>query len=63
VLSGTRSIEDLSARGADLVHDAFAAGVQWGFRLVALLALAGLVVTVLAVGGRLVRPRAAEAAP
>jgi hypothetical protein len=42
--------------------------MQWGFRLVALLALAGLVVSVLWVGGTLQRARArpapqAEASP
>jgi hypothetical protein len=41
----------------ELVRDAFAAGLQWGFRLVALLALAGLVVSVLSVGGSLPRFR------
>jgi EmrB/QacA subfamily drug resistance transporter len=62
VLAGTGTAEDLSGRAAALAHDAFAAGIQWGFRLVAALALAGLVVTVLAVGGRL-RARVAQATP
>jgi hypothetical protein len=45
----------------DIVRDAFAAGMQWSFRLVALLALGGLVVSVLFVGGSLLR-RGREAA-
>src|SRR3712207_6249215 len=40
-------------RIVELLREAFAAGMQWGFRLVALLALAGLVVAVLFVGGSL----------
>ena len=35
----------------DLVREAFASGLAWSFRLVAVLALAGLVVSVLFVGG------------
>ena len=61
VLAGTGTVEDLSGRAAALAHDAFAAGIQWGFRLVAARALAGFVVTVLAVGGRLRRARVAPA--
>jgi MFS family permease len=45
----------------DIVRDAFAAGMQWSFRLVAVLALGGLVVSVLFVGGSLLR-RGREAA-
>jgi MFS family permease len=40
-----------------VVRDAFASGMHWGFRLVAFLALVGLVVTVLRVGGPLRGPR------
>src|SRR3712207_2544491 len=39
-------------RLVELVRDAFASGMQWGFRLVALLALVGLVVSALGVGRR-----------
>jgi EmrB/QacA subfamily drug resistance transporter len=60
-LSGTDSANSLLARFpaetadrmVELVREAFAAGMQWSFRLVALLALAGLVVSVLFVGGSL----------
>jgi EmrB/QacA subfamily drug resistance transporter len=75
-LAGTGSSATLLARfpGAvgdrlvELTRDAFAAGMQWGFRLVAALALAGLIVSVLFVGGSLLRVRpgaghAAEARP
>jgi hypothetical protein len=63
VLAGTESagqvLDDLSKRAADqvmeLVREAFTAGMQWGFRLVALLALGGLVVSVLFVAGPLLR--------
>ena len=62
-LAGTESAPQILARfsGAtaerliELVRDAFAAGMQWSFRLVALLALCGLVVSVLFVGGSLLR--------
>ena len=37
------------------MRDAFAAGMQWAFRLVALMALVGLLVSVLFVGGSLLR--------
>jgi MFS family permease len=65
VLAGTDSaaeaVAQLSSRASDLVvsvvRDAFAAGMEWGFRLVAALALLGLVVTVLFVGGSLLRQR------
>jgi EmrB/QacA subfamily drug resistance transporter len=49
-------------RLVELVREAFAAGMQWGFRLVAVLALAGLVVSVLWVGGTLQRARGRPAA-
>jgi EmrB/QacA subfamily drug resistance transporter len=72
-LAGTDSAEDLlarfSSRTADrlveLVREAFAAGLQWAFRLVALLALGGLLVSLFYVGGSLVRgrPRAEPAPP
>jgi len=69
-LSGTESASSLIARfpaeAADrlveLVREAFAAGMQWAFRLVALLALAGLVVSVLFVGGSLLGARRRPAA-
>jgi hypothetical protein len=57
-LAGTESAGEIlarfSARAADrlleIVRESFAAGMQWGFRLVAALALAGVVVSVLFVG-------------
>ena len=45
----------IADRLLELIRDAFAAGMQWAFRLVALLALLGLVVSVLFVGGSLLR--------
>ena len=75
-LAGTDSARPCSARFpgvvgdrlVELIREAFAAGMQWGFRLVAALALAGLVVSVLYVGGSLLgvksqSGRAAEASP
>jgi dipeptide/tripeptide permease len=72
ILAGTSSAlkvrADLPTAVADhvaaVVREAFAAGMTWSFRLVALLALVGLAVTVLRVGGTLVgfRRRAPEAA-
>jgi len=64
-LAGTDTADSLLARFpaatadamVELVRGAFAAGMQWGFRLVALLALAGLVVSVLFVGGSLLGAR------
>jgi hypothetical protein len=58
-LAGTESAGEILARfpgrAADrlleIVRESFAAGMQWGFRLVAALALAGVVVSVLFVGG------------
>jgi EmrB/QacA subfamily drug resistance transporter len=69
-LAGTDSATELLARFpsatadrlVELVRESFAAGMQWGFRLVALLALAGLVVSVLWVGGTLQRARGRRAA-
>jgi hypothetical protein len=43
-------------RLVELVREAFAAGMQRSFRLVALLALGRVIVSVLGVGGSLVRP-------
>jgi len=43
----------------ELVREAFASGLTWSFRLVAALAFAGVVVSVLAVGGSL-RDRASK---
>ncbi|MET0761654.1 MAG: DHA2 family efflux MFS transporter permease subunit [Thermoleophilaceae bacterium] len=68
-LAGTDSAATLLARFpggvgdrlVELVREAFAAGMQWGFRLVAALALAGLVVSVLFVGGSLLGARAGRA--
>jgi EmrB/QacA subfamily drug resistance transporter len=64
-LAGTESAAEVVARqGAaaaerllEIVRDAFVAGLNWSFRLVALLALAGLLVSVLFVGGSLRRRR------
>ena len=61
VLAGTDSAAQVLARHGgeipgglvELVREAFAAGLSWSFRFVALLALGGLVVSVLRVGGRL----------
>jgi EmrB/QacA subfamily drug resistance transporter len=58
-LAGTESAADILARFSErtgerliqLVRDAFASGMQWSFRLVAALALCGLLVSVLYVGG------------
>jgi EmrB/QacA subfamily drug resistance transporter len=64
-LAGTESAAEIlsrfSAEAADrileLVREAFAAGMQWAFRLVAVLAFVGLVISVLFVGGSLLRSR------
>jgi EmrB/QacA subfamily drug resistance transporter len=69
-LAGTESASSLLGRFpaetadrlVELVREAFAAGMQWAFRLVALLALAGLVVSVLSVGGSLLGARRRAAA-
>jgi EmrB/QacA subfamily drug resistance transporter len=64
--SATSILDRFPAATADriveLLREAFAAGMQWGFRLVALLALAGLVVAVLFVGGSLLGTRRRGAA-
>jgi MFS family permease len=60
VLAGTDSAAEVLARYGgqipggliELVREAFVAGLTWSFRLVALLALCGLVVSVLFVGNR-----------
>ena len=70
-LAGTDSANSLLTRFpattadrlVELLREAFAAGMQWAFRLVALLALAGLIVSVLFVGGSLLGARAAAAQP
>jgi EmrB/QacA subfamily drug resistance transporter len=62
-LAGTDSAAELIARRGgeaaerlvEIVRDAFVAGLNWSFRLVALLALAGLLVAILFVGGPLLR--------
>lgn len=69
VLAGSDSaaqvLAQLPARAGDkvveLVREAFAAGMQWGFRLVAVLALLGFVVTVLFVAGSLLGRRGRDA--
>jgi EmrB/QacA subfamily drug resistance transporter len=69
-LAGTESSAQLLARFSertadrliDVVRDAFVSGMQWGFRTVALLALGGLLVSVLYIGRPRAEPRA-EAAP
>jgi hypothetical protein len=71
VLAGTDSAAQVLMRHGgeipggliELVREAFVAGLSWSFRLVALLALGGLVVSVLFVGERRVRPRAAQGDP
>jgi hypothetical protein len=69
-LAGTESAAEVLARFSsgtadrilELVRDAFAAGMQWAFRLVAVLAFAGVVVSLLYVGGSLLRGRGSAAA-
>jgi EmrB/QacA subfamily drug resistance transporter len=64
-LAGTESAAQILARFSEktaerlieLVREAFAAGMQWSFRLVAVLAFLGLLVSVLFVGGSLLRGR------
>ena len=66
-LAGTESAAEIVARqGAaaadrliEVVRDAFVTGLNWSFRLVALLALTGLVISVLFVGGSLLGRRSA----
>src|SRR3954452_21808474 len=55
VLAGTGSAGHLPQEVVDLVRESFAAGMQWAFRVVALLALGGLLISVLFVGGSLLR--------
>jgi EmrB/QacA subfamily drug resistance transporter len=64
-LAGTESAGQIVARQGEaaadrlleVVRDAFVTGLNWSFRLVALLALAGLVISVLFVGGSLLGRR------
>jgi EmrB/QacA subfamily drug resistance transporter len=64
-LAGTESSTEILARFSrdvadrllELIRDAFASGMQWAFRLVAALALVGVLVSVLFVGGSLLRGR------
>jgi EmrB/QacA subfamily drug resistance transporter len=71
VLAGTDSAAEVLARqGAaaagrleELVREAFVSGLTWSFRLVALLALAGLLVSILFVGGSLLGRRGEQPAP
>jgi EmrB/QacA subfamily drug resistance transporter len=64
-LAGTESAAEIVARQSaaaadrllEVVRDAFVTGLNWSFRLVALLALAGLVISVLFVGGSLLGRR------
>ena len=51
MLAGTDSAGSPGEQLIELVREAFASGLAWSFRLVAVLALAGLVVSVLFVGG------------
>jgi EmrB/QacA subfamily drug resistance transporter len=70
-LAGTESAAEIVARQGraaaerllEVVREAFVAGLNWSFGLVALLALAGLLVSVLFVGGSLRRRRSAAAPP
>jgi hypothetical protein len=67
-LAGTESSTEILARFSsgvadrllELIRDAFAAGMQWAFRLVAALALIGVLISILFVGGSLLRERNAE---
>ena len=47
----------LALEVVELIRDSFAAGMQWSFRVVALLALGGLLVSFFFVGGSLLRRR------
>jgi EmrB/QacA subfamily drug resistance transporter len=73
-LAGTESSTEILARFSrsvadrilELIREAFAAGMQWAFRLVAALALVGLIISVLFVGGSLLQrgePAAEPAQP
>ncbi len=57
VLAGTESAQRLPREVVELVRESFAAGMQWSFRVVAVLALGGLIVSVFFVGGSLLRRR------
>jgi MFS family permease len=65
VLAGNDSAERIvshlppaaASRVVDLVRDSFAAGMQWSFRVVALLAVGGFLVSLFFVGGSLLRAR------
>jgi MFS family permease len=69
-LAGTESAAEIVARQGkaagdqlvELIREAFVSGLNWSFRLVALLAVTGLAVAVLFVGGRLLG-RGSETAP
>ena len=70
VLAGTESAAEVVARQGEraaerlveLVREAFVAGLSWSFRLVAVLALAGLLVSLLFVGGSLLGRRSPDSA-
>jgi EmrB/QacA subfamily drug resistance transporter len=70
-LAGTESSTEILARFSrgvadrilELIREAFAAGMQWAFRLVAALALVGLIISVLFVGGSLLRREEPAAEP
>ena len=70
-LAGTESSTEILARFSrgvadrllELIREAFAAGMQWAFRLVAALALVGVIISVLFVGGSLLHPRESAAEP
>jgi EmrB/QacA subfamily drug resistance transporter len=71
VLAGTESAAEVIARQGqaagerleELVREAFVDGLAWSFRLVAVLALLGVVVSVLFVGGSLLGGRRREPTP
>ncbi len=64
-LAGTESSAEIIARFSrnaadqllELIREAFASGMQWAFRLVAALALVGVLISILFVGGSLLHPR------
>ncbi|MFL5865481.1 MAG: MFS transporter [Thermoleophilaceae bacterium] len=57
VLAGTEPAQNLPAQVERFVREAFAAGMQWSFRVVALLAVGGFLVSLFFVGGALLRAR------
>jgi EmrB/QacA subfamily drug resistance transporter len=67
VLLGTdqgRQLQEQFGPGAlEVAQEAFAAGMQWAFRMDGLLALGGLAVVILFVGGSLLHRRPAPASP